>query len=212
MHTIRTPRDRTRIILAALGAACCLAAVSHPTAIQAAAVQSAERTSYVLFSAGEGSVSMSGSTDDIERARAVRMGDEPLLYVRHGGASYVIRDAATLRRAHALFEPQRVLGERQAELGSRQAALGSRQAALGADQARLGARQANASARERGELGRQQGELGRRQSELGEQQSALGRRQAALGREQARLGREANAALQLLVADAIRSGTAHRLD
>lgn len=178
----------------------------------AAWARSADHASYVLFSEGSRSTTMSGSTGDLERARALRTGDEALLYVRRGGAAYVIRDAATLRRAESIFEPQRALGNRQAELGSRQAALGSRQAALGAQQARIGARQASASPGRADELARQQDALGRQQDVLGKQQDAFGRQQDALGREQDRLGREAEAKFSALLADALRSGVAQRLD
>jgi len=190
-----------RVALAALAALCGSIALIQPVA--AGAIQPGGRTSYVLLTAGSQSSMMSGSTDDLRRARALRAGREGLLYVRQGGAAYVIRDAATLRRAEAIFEPQQALGARQAELGSRQAELGSRQAALGAEQARLGARQAAASPR-------QAAALARRQSELGRQQDALGRQQEALGREQERLGRQAQARLRALVEEAIQSGVAQR--
>ena len=169
-------------------------------------------TTYVLFSQGRGSVTMSGSTEELDRARAYRSGGEAMLYVRDGGASYVIRDAATVRRAAAIFAPQEALGARQAELGSRQAALGSRQASLGAQQARLAGLQVNAPARRVEELARQQEALGRQQDQLRRQQDALGRQQGVLGREQARLAREAESKLRALVAQAIRSGAARRVD
>lgn len=191
-----------------------LAVFSAPMPAQAAiaAAQSGERGSYVLLEPGSRSSSMSGSMDDLRRARALRAGNEGLLYFRDGGAAYVVRDAETLRRARAIFAPQQAMGARQAELGSRQAALGKRQAALGAEQARLGARQASASPDQQGVLGRRQGELGRRQDALGRQQDALGSQQSALGREQDRLGREADAKLRALFADALRQGLAQRVD
>jgi hypothetical protein len=181
------------------------------TGLPAAAADS-DRTAYVLLSQDSRSASMSGSTDDLKRARALQAGRGALLYVRRGGEAYVIRDAATLSRAKAIFEPQEAMGARQAELGSRQAALGSRQAALGAQQARLGAQQANASPRRAIELGREQAALGRQQDELGRQQNALGARQGVLGREQARLAREADVKIQALLAEALRSGAAQRVD
>jgi len=184
-----------------------------PSLVSAAgAVQSADPIAYVLLSPGSQDSTMSGSTDDLRRARALRRGHEGLLYVRRGGADYVIRDAETLRRAEARFAPQKALGARQAELGSRQAALGSRQAALGAEQARLGARQASATPSQADALGRQQDALGRQQDELGRRQNELGRQQDALGREQDRLGREAEARFRALLADAIRSGVAQPLN
>lgn len=182
---MKAPVRHRCVTLAALGALSALA-VSLPVASLAA-----EHTSYILFSPGSDSITMSGSSDDIRRARALRRNKEPLLYVRQDGAAYVIRDPATLQAARALFQPEEVLGAQQAELGSRQAALGSRQAALGAEQARLGARQANARPSEQEELGRQQD---------------------ALGREQDRVARIAEDKLQGLVADAIRRGLGQRVD
>lgn len=203
------PHNSRRLLLAMLTALCGLLPL---TGLPAAAAADGERIAYILFSQGSSSTTMSGSTDDLRRARALRAGQEALLYVRRGGAAYVVRDPATLRRAEAIFEPQQAMGARQAELGSRQAALGSRQAALGAEQARLGARQASASPALAADLGRQQSALGRRQDELGRQQDALGRRQSALGREQARLAREAEVKFRALLADALERGLARRVD
>ena len=197
-----------RIALTALAALCGSIALIQPAA--GGPIQADGGTSYVLLTPGRQSTMMSGSTDDLRRARALRVGREGLLYVRQGGAAYVIRDAATLRRAEAVFEPQQAMGARQAELGSRQAELGSRQAALGAQQARLGARQAGASPRQAAALAEQQDALGRQQDALGRQQEALGRQQEALGREQERLGREAQGRLRALVAEAIQRGLAQR--
>ena len=199
----------THIHRIALAAATALSSLVMAVPTSASA---ADHASYVLFAPGSESTSMSGSTDDIERARALRTGKEPLLYVRQGGARYVIRDPATLREASAIFKPQAELGARQAELGSRQAELGSKQAALGAKQARLGALQADARPSEQDALGRQQDELGRQQGELGKQQSALGEQQDALGREQDRLGRIARDKFDALLADALKRGIAQRVD
>ena len=208
IESLAIPSRHCRIALAALAGLSGLALMIPAPAAAASTTRSADRASYVLFAQGNDSTSMSGSTDDMKRARALRVGEEALLYVRHGGKAYVIRDAATLRRAESIFEPQKVLGGRQAELGSRQAALGSRQAALGAQQARLGAQQATATPARAGELDRQQEELGRQQDALGRQQDALGKQQDVLGREQDRLGREAEAKFRVLLADALQSGVA----
>ncbi len=201
-----------RIALPALAALCGLVMLIVTPAVAAGGAQSGERNSYVLLSQGSQSSTMSGSMDDLSRARALRRGREGLLYVRQGGVAYVIRDAATLRRAEEIFEPQQAMGARQGELGARQGALGSRQGALGAEQARLGARQASASPSRADALSRQQSELGRQQAELGRQQAELGRQQSALGREQDRLAREAQVRLRALVADAIQRGVAQRLN
>lgn len=208
---IEFPKCR-RPALAVAAALSVLAMPIHSAALAATAIQSLERSAYVFLAPGSGSSTMSGSTDDLRRARSLRTGGEGLLFVRHGGAAYVIRDAATLRQAESIFAPQQALGARQAELGSRQAALGQRQARLGAEQGRLGRQQAGASPGRAGELGRQQDALGRQQGELGRQQAVLGRQQDALGREQDRLARLADVRLRSLIADAIRLGVAQRLD
>jgi hypothetical protein len=182
-----------------------------PPCLAAEASRSAGAWAYVLFIPGSPDVSMSGSMDDVRRARSLRSDGEGVLYVRQGGSAYVIRDAATLRKAQSLFEPQKALGARQGELGSRQASLGQQQSRLGAQQAQIGMRQAGSSPREAEALARQQDDLGRQQNALGQQQNALGRQQNELGREQDRLGRIAEEQLHTLLGDAIRSGLAQRV-
>jgi len=206
------PPTVRRKALAALAAISCLIVTSQSAGVAAGAAQAGDHGSYVLMRGGTQRSVMSGSTDDLRRARALRAGREGLLYVRQGGAAYVIRDAETLRRAEEIFAPQQALGARQAELGSRQAALGSRQAALGGEQARLASWQANASPGRAEALARQQAELGGRQDALGRQQDALGREQDALGREQERLSRQADTRLRALVTEAIQRGVAQRAD
>jgi hypothetical protein len=198
------------VVLAVLAALCAPVMAADPSA--ATTVHSTDRSSYVFLSPGSRSSTMSGSMDDMRRAEALRSGREGLLYVRQAGVAYVIRDAATLRQAEAIFEPQRALGAQQAELGKRQASLGQRQGRLGAEQGRLGRLQAASAPRGVSELGRQQSELGRQQGELGKQQGVLGQQQGALGREQARLARIADSKLHALVAEAIRRGVAQRVD
>lgn len=124
------------------------------------------------------------SSDEWRRAKALQRGKQPLLYVRKDGAAYVIRDAAVLARADAIFKPQRDLG--------------ARQGALGAEQGRLGSRMAGAPPRDLARLGAQMSELGSRQS--------------ALGAEQSRLATRARPQLEALVADALRRGLAQRVD
>lgn len=196
----------------ALSAAASSAALIHPPTALASVVQPGAGEGFVLFAQGERGATMSGSTQDLGRARAARTGAEPLLYVRQGAAAYVIRNADTLRRAAAIFAPQTALGDRQAALGEQQAALGARQAALGAQQARLGLRQAGASRSADADLEARQAVLGRQQEELGRQQDALGQQQSLLGRQQERLAREGEAQLRALVREAMRRGLARRVD
>jgi hypothetical protein len=200
-----------RITLLALTAFFGLTLLTPPSAVAAGNYRTPDGTAFVLLAPGSQTM-MNGSSEDLRRAKALRVDDERLLYVRQGGAAYVIRDAAILRRAGSILKPQEALGARQAELGSRQAALGQRQAALGTEQARLGGRQADASPRQQAELSRQQTELSRRQTELSRQQSDLGNQQSALGSEQGRLAREAEAKFRALLADALQHGAAQRVD
>lgn len=197
-------RKMHRIGLPALTAFFGLTLLTLPPAVAAGNYRTSDGTAFVLLAPGSQTV-MNGSSEDVRRAKALRVDGERLLYVRQGGAAYVIRDAAVLRRAGSILKPQEALGARQAELGSRQAALGQRQAALGTEQARLGGRQADASPRQQAELSRQQTELSRQQSDLGNQQSAL-------GSEQGRLAREAEAKFRALLADALQHGAAQRVD
>jgi hypothetical protein len=206
------PRKGRRIALAVLAALCAPVMAADPSAAATSTVHSADRASYVLLAPGSRSSTMSGSMDDMHRAEALRSGREGLLYTRQKGIAYVIRDAATLRQAEAIFEPQRALGAQQAALGKRQAALGQRQGRLGAEQGRLGRLQAASAPRRVTELGRQQSDLGQQQGELGRQQGVLGRQQSALGQEQARLARIAESKLEALVAEAVRRGVAQRVD
>lgn len=208
-HISRRPR---RLALAALVALSVPTLLVQPPAVAASPDQATERTSYVLIAAGNGSSTMSGSTDDLRHARSLRSGREALLYVRNGGAAYVIRDTATLRQAEAIFAPQNALGDRQGELGDRQSALGERQSRLGEQQAELGSQQAYASPKRAEALGRQQEALGRQQNELGRQQDELGRQQEELGREQERLADEANVRIRALLDEAVRNGVAQRVD
>ena len=206
------PHKCRRRALAVLAVLAALIMLAHPPAVAAEGAQSAERVSFVLLEPGSRSSTMSGSSEDLRRAQSLRVGSEGLLYVRQEGGAYVIRDAATLRQAQSIFEPQQALGARQAELGARQAALGQRQAQLGAEQGRLGVQQANASPSRADQLGRQQNALGRQQDMLGKQQDTLGAQQDALGREQDRLGRLAEAKIRALVAEALQRGLARRVD
>lgn len=204
-------RSYRHVRLAFLAGLAGITAVISPQYIPAQSLQRTG-TSYVLFRAGSQSTTMSGSSDDWRRARSFRAGNEGLLYFRQRGIAYVIRDPAFLRNAESLFGPQDALGARQSELGSRQTHLGREQARLGTEQARLGSLQANASPDRADELARQQDDLSRHQDGLSRQQDALSRQQDALSREQDGLIRIAEAKLQDLLADAVRSGLARRVD
>ena len=200
----------------------------------------ADGDSWILLYGNGSSTMMSGSMDDLRKLKRLR-GDskEPVLWYRHDGKEYVIRDPATLKQAREILRPQMELGARQGELGARQGALGAQQGALGAKQGALGGQQGalgaqmaslaaeragrdsdderDLEARERElevrmeELGRQQEELGRQQEALGRQQEELGRQQEELGRQQEAASKKAERELRGLLEQAIRSGAAQEV-
>jgi beta-lactamase regulating signal transducer with metallopeptidase domain len=185
---------------------------------------------YVLLYGDDGSATMSGSMDELKKVKRLQ-GDSKagILWFRHGGKEYVVRDAALLKQAGELFKAQGELGARQGSLGARQGELGGRQGALGAKQGALGAEQGALAAdrarrgnggdsaddrdlekRER-ELDAKMEDLGRQQEELGRQQEALGKQQEDLGRQQEELSRKAEKELRTLIDRALQSGQAQEV-
>ena len=106
---------------------------------------------------------MSGSTDDVARARRLRTGDEDLLWFVKDGKEYVVRDAAVLRELSGFWDAVRTVGAEQGKVGARQAEIGARQSEIGVRQARIGAEQANVGARQ-GDIGVRQATLAARQA------------------------------------------------
>jgi hypothetical protein len=194
-------------------ALCALSLASAPLLASPAAAHdgSGDSLSYVYYADGSGSSMGSGDTSDWQRAKALRAGDAPFLYIRDDSGAYVIRDAATLARVREIMAPQQALGKRQGALGRQQGELGRRQGAIGAEQGLLARQMAAARPRDMGALGRQQAALGSRQSELGVQQAALGAQQAELGRQQAEAARIAQPKFRALISDAVRRGLAQRV-
>jgi bla regulator protein BlaR1 len=128
------------------------------------AAQKERDVNFIMF-LDDHRTTMSGSTRDIERARRYLRGGEQMLWFRHDGQEYVVRDRKILDQVVALWRPvneigdeQGKLGGRQGELGARQGELGTRQGALGAEQGHLGARQ--------GALGAKQGVMAAREGRL----------------------------------------------
>jgi len=88
---------------------------------------------YVIVSGD--SITMSGSSEDVERARSHRPeGAGDYIWFDHDGRPYIITDPAVIRRAKELFKPQEELGRKQEELGRQQEALGEQQERLGEQQ------------------------------------------------------------------------------
>jgi hypothetical protein len=171
-----------------------------------------DHTTYILFAEGSRSIDVSGSTGELGRARALRIGLEAMLYVRQGAAAYVIRDPETLRQARALFASEEAIGARQTELGSRQTALGERQTQLAEEQRRLSVVQSQASPSEAADSIREQRALGRQINALGKAEDSLGRGVSILGRAQNLSAEEGRVKFRDLHADAIGRGVARRVD
>ena len=175
---------------------------------------------FVIVSGKTDSFTMSGSSDDarhVEKLKKQIPGD--FIWFEQDGKSYIIRDQATIERAHKFWLPQQELGKRQEELGKQQEALGKRQAELGAKmekvrvnvpemtaemdklRAELKALSSGATAEQisnlqaeigelQARLGESQSRAGVQQSKLGDEMGVLGARQGELGAKQGELGRQ----------------------
>jgi beta-lactamase regulating signal transducer with metallopeptidase domain len=179
-----------------------------------------DESRFVIVSGNSDSVTMSGSTEDVHHAQRLRKeipGD--FIWFERDEKSYIIRDQATIARAHKLWAPQEELTKKQKALGKQQEALGKQQETLGEKQRQVQVKVPDMSAEmdklkaelkqlssgatqeqigqvqsEVGELQSKIGELqsqaGEQQSKLGEQQSKLGEQQSKLGEQQSELGRQ----------------------
>ena len=163
------------------------------------------------------------STGDLKEARAMRRGNEELLWLRKGKARYVVRDAATLasfRNAYAetvrLGEAQGELGERQGRLGEAQGKLGEQQGELGMQMAELATQAASKAlagmpprnTERMAALQAKQDSLAKQMEPLAQRQQVLGREQAALGARQAAASERASRESNRLIEQAIKSGVA----
>jgi hypothetical protein len=169
---------------------------------------SSSREPYVIVSGD--SLTMSGSSEDAERARSLRseVGKDYIWFVRDG-KPYMISDPNVVSRAKALFKPQEELGRRQAELGEQQAKLGEQQARLGDLQGQVKVHAPSTETLDRleqeiqqlrakvkasngeisqDELSELQSRIGDLQSAFGEAQSRAGDKQSVLGEQQSKLG------------------------
>jgi beta-lactamase regulating signal transducer with metallopeptidase domain len=160
------------------------------------------------ITSSDNKITMSGDTNDIKKARAMRVKKgRDVLWFRQGGAEYVVDDPQILDEARALFPRNEKLEAEMEALGKQQEALGKQQEALGRLQqevkvpapdiddaefrrlaARLAELKAKAAAISQEELSEMQGRLGELQAKLGELQSIAGGKQAELGEKQAVLG------------------------
>jgi len=165
-----------------------------------------------VISSGNTYISVSGNSESygtdhpsefVEFLQEKNPGD--FVWFRRDGKSYVIRDAATIKRAKDFFAQVQELDKKQEELGKQQEALGEKQEALGKQQEEIHVQipdmsedlhkleaelKALGSSGSQEDLGRIQGAIGELQSKLGELQSKAGEEQGKLGEKQGALGEE----------------------
>jgi len=174
-----------------------------PVLLAATSVQADEkpdekqpRTSWVLV---EGDTNhMSGSVEDLEEAKALQRGDEPLLYVRRGDQAWVLRDDASLARVRATWEPANKVGTRMEPLGKTMELLGGRMNAVGAKMQPIGERMgelglemaADRDDARRAEIQAEMKQLQSRMDALNKKMQALNAEMQPLSREMERLGQE----------------------
>jgi beta-lactamase regulating signal transducer with metallopeptidase domain len=161
-----------------------------------------------VISSGNAYISVSGNSESygtdhpsefVEFLQEKISGD--FIWFRRDGKSYVIRDAATIKRAKDFFSAVQELDKKQEELGKQQEALGEKQEALGKQQEEVHVQipdmtedlhKLEAELKALGKTGTQE-DLGRIQGEIGELQSRLGELQSVAGEEQGRLGEKQGA-------------------
>ncbi|WP_369978285.1 M56 family metallopeptidase [Xanthomonas bundabergensis] len=191
-----------------------------------------DRDAYVLVQDGHNL--MDASLDDLREARRLA-GNGDLLWIRHDGRRYVVRDPDALAHFEALHaqtldlaDAQAELGDQLGDLGERQGDLGERMAELSSQMAESAARQAEAAvAASRGaasqaqidrmaalrateQLRRQ--DLGKKIQDLARQQAQLGLQQSRLGKQQADASLRARQQAEELIRKAIAQGLATPTD
>ena len=114
------------------------------------------------------SMIINGSSRDAKAAQKLRKQGEPLLWFRHDGQGWAIRDRNFIQRAEALYAPVNALARQQSKLGEQQSALGGQQGTLGSRQGTLGDQQGQNSSRI-AELAMQQADINERIAELDSQ-------------------------------------------
>jgi hypothetical protein len=161
----------------------------------------ASGNSYIVVLNHSVTIGDSGDTEELATAKGLhsKIGGGDLIWFKHEGKEYVIRDRATIDRALELYEPIHELGAQQDELGKQQDELGKQQDALGDQMEEVKVKIPDMTAdldrikermREIAEKGGTQSEIGDLQSELGELQSRIGEIQSQAGHEQSKIGRQ----------------------
>jgi hypothetical protein len=151
---------------------------------------------------------------DLAHLKALRRASNAdIVWFRRNGKAYIIRDAATVQQAKAIWAPREALSKQQEELGRQQEALGAQQEELGKQmeqvrvpvpdlkaelqklEAQLDRLHKDGATQEelgelQGALGGLQGKLGEIQGKAGELQGAIGGKQGELGERQGKLGEQ----------------------
>ncbi len=160
--------------------------------------RSRDEVRFVFFS--DETTTMSGNRGDVERARSLRSGGEPILWFMRDGKEYVVRDPGTLKQLQELWVPVNIIGAEQGRVGAQQGEVGAKQGHIGARQGRIGA--------EQGVVGARQAEIGARQGEL----AAREVRQQASERERAELRAERRTLEERMQRSRARNGCTRRED
>ncbi|MFN6507634.1 M56 family metallopeptidase [Xanthomonas translucens] len=180
-----------------------------------------DQDAYVLVQDGHNL--MDASLDDLRDARRLAGDDGEILWFRHDGHRYVVRDPAALARFQALHAQTLDLADAQAELGDQQGDLGERMAELSAQMAESAARQAEAAlatsqaqidrvAAQRATEQMRRQELVKKIQDLARQQAQLGLQQSQLGKQQADASLRARQQAEQLIRQAIAQGLAMPVD
>lgn len=77
-------------------------------------------------------ITMQGTENDLAKARALQQGDQPLLWIRRGSNTYVVRDRATVQRAKDAYAPMTDMARAQGQMAGRQGEVAGREGGLAA--------------------------------------------------------------------------------
>jgi bla regulator protein blaR1 len=156
-----------------------------------------DRLEFILVNRDRHGVTMSGSSQNVERLKR-KYGENRVLWFRYSGKDYVVQDAAALDEAEQINRPVAIIGAKQGEVGAKQGAVGAKQGAVGAKQGAIGAKQGAIGAKQ-GHIGAQQAALAARElgklsdaerREIEAEHERLGKEMASLNEEMAKLGEE----------------------
>ena len=185
-----------------------------------ATMASGTQISYVAVSGD--TVMMSGDMRDLAKARSQSRarGGADILWFRHAGKEYVVRDAAIAAELRSLHAPEDALSRQQDALSREQDRLSARQEELGARQEDLEHRmdeivdhqedgaERPAVAAERSELSGRLEALSHDQSDLSRLEEELSRKEEALSGKEEELSRQIERKVQTLLADVVSRGIA----